>query len=225
MSMKTLFVTTVGLLLLLASTGFAQTPIPQATVAASASATVAASVTPAATPPEQNDLASRIHRRVDQKLGQKGLHFSIGDDEDILGGKGGHSDDVPEAVIPLIGIIFTTVFGAPVLIVAVIMYFGFSRNRMMHKTIRLMVEKGQPVPPALLAPPPPAVRQRSDMRRGVVLVMIGLALMLFFGAVKSWQGGAWAIGIIPFVIGVGYLLVWKLEGGQKPGPDNPPPLP
>ena len=105
------------------------------------------------------------------------------------------------------------------------MYFSFSRNRMMHKTIRMMVEKGQPVPAALLAPPPPAQRQRSDMRRGVVLVMVGVGMMLFFAAVNEWEGGAWAIGIIPFLIGVGYLLVWKLEGGQKPEPDNPPPLP
>jgi len=78
-----------------------------------------------------------------------------------------------------------------------------------------LAEKGQPIPPALLAPPTPAVRQRSDMRRGVVLCMVGLGLMLFFGAVNAWEGGSWAIGVIPFVIGLGYLLVWKLEGEKK----------
>ena len=51
------------------------------------------------------------------------------------------------------------------------------------------------------------------------------ASMIFFGAVNDWEGGSWAIGIIPFLIGLGYLLVWKLEGGQKGKPDNPPPLP
>ena len=91
----------------------------------------------------------------------------------------------------------------------------------MHKTVRMMVEKGQEVPPALLAPPAPAQRQRSDMRRGVVLVMVGLGIMLFLGAVNDWEGGAWAMGIIPFLIGVGYLLVWKLEARK----DIPPPLP
>jgi hypothetical protein len=59
------------------------------------------------------------------------------------------------------------------------------------------------------------------MRRGVVLVMVGVGLMLFFAAVNDWEGGSWAIGVIPFVIGLGYLLVWKLEGKK----DNPPPLP
>jgi hypothetical protein len=59
------------------------------------------------------------------------------------------------------------------------------------------------------------------MRRGVVLVMVGVGLMLFFAAVNNWEGGSWAIGVIPFVIGLGYLLVWKLEGKK----DNPPALP
>ena len=74
---------------------------------------------------------------------------------------------------------------------------------------------------------PPAQRQRSDMRRGVVLVMIGLGLILFLGAVNEWEGGAWAIGVIPFLIGVGYLLVWKLEGknGKLEGKNGVPPPP
>jgi len=52
--------------------------------------------------------------------------------------------------------------------------------------------------------PPPAQRQRSDMRRGVVLVMVGLGIMLFLGAVNNWENGAWALGIIPFLVGAGY---------------------
>jgi uncharacterized membrane protein len=102
----------------------------------------------------------------------------------------------------------------------VIMYFGFSKNRMMHRTVRMMVEKGQPVPEALLNPPP-AQRQRSDMRRGVVLVMVGVGLMIFLAAVNDWEGGAWSIGLIPFLIGAGYLLVWKLEGKKDSAPRLP----
>jgi uncharacterized membrane protein len=104
------------------------------------------------------------------------------------------------------------------------MYFGFSKSRMQHRTIRMLVEKGQPVPPELLAPPTPAVRQRSDMRRGIVLFMVGVGLLIFLGAVNDWENGAWAIGLIPALIGLGYLMVWKLEGGKRRA-DNPPPLP
>jgi uncharacterized protein DUF6249 len=222
--MKTLFLICVGSLLL-AWSAFSQTPTISPVTSPAPSASAAAAISPAASASPESDLAGKIHHRIDQRLRQKGLSINIGDDDD--GGPRVHSgtDDVPEAVIPLVAIIFMTIFGAPVLIVAVIMYFGFSRNRMMHRTVRMMVEKGQPVPPALLSAPVPAQRQRSDMRRGVVLVMIGLGLMLFFAAVNNWEGGSWAVGIVPFLIGAGYLLVWKLEGGAKAKADNPPPLP
>jgi len=102
--------------------------------------------------------------------------------------------------------------------VGLIMYFGFSKSRAMHKTVRMMVEKGQPVPEALLNPPP-VVRQRSDLRRGVTLLMIGAGLIVFFGAVNDWEGGVWSLGIIPFLIGLGYLLVWRLDvRKEEPSP-------
>ena len=96
-------------------------------------------------------------------------------------------------------------------------------SRMRQRTIRMMVEKGQPVPAELLAPHARTVRQRSDVRRGVIWTMIGLGAMIFFGAVNEWEGGVWSIGLIPFLIGLGYLMVWKLEGKKNVPP--PPPGP
>ena len=107
-----------------------------------------------------------------------------------------------------------------VLIVAAIMFFSYLKSRSLHRTVREMVEKGQEVPAALFAPPA-AIRTRSDLRRGVVLMMVGIGLMGFFGAVNDWDGGAWSLGLIPFLIGAGYLLVWKLEARR----DKVPPLP
>src|SRR5438270_146968 len=185
----------------------------------------ASHVTPALSSPAVSDSpttspASELERSIAKKH-KKYFNFTIGDQDSDTEAKGdGSHDDIPALVVPIVAIVFLTIFGAPILIVAVIMYFGFSKNRMMHRTIQLMVEKGQPVPPALLAPPAPAQRQRSDMRRGVVLAMIGIGLMIFLAAVNGWEGGAWSIGIIPFLIGAGYLLVWKLEGKK----DNAPPV-
>ena len=193
----------------LAAGSFAQAPTQSPTASAPAAT---ATVSPASTP------ESEIERAIRKKQ-KRHFNFTIGDRETDAD-RAKSSEDIPAMVIPLVGIVFLTIFGAPILIVAVIMYFGFSKNRMMHRTIQLMVEKGQPVPPALLAPPAPAQRQRSDMRRGVVLAMIGIGLMIFLAAVNGWEGGAWSIGIIPFLIGAGYLLVWKLEGKK----DNAPPV-
>jgi len=200
--------------LALALTSFAQAPTasPIANTPAAA-ATISATSTP----------ASKIEQSI-RKKHKKHFGLTIGDhdkDLDALDRLGDEkSGDLPEFVIPIVAITMLTVFGAPVLIVALIMYFSFSRSRALQKTVRMMVEKGQPVPEALLNPPP-AQRQRSDLRRGVVLAMIGIGLMAFFGAVNDWEGGSWTLGLIPFLIGAGYLLVWKLDTKK----DNPPPVP
>lgn len=177
------------------------------------------------TPTEPGSIADRIHKKLDKKLRHKGIIIDNDGDSDTTDGDH-HDDVVPEQVIPIIAIVMMSVFGAPILIVGLLLYFGFSRSRMMHKTVRMMVEKGQPVPEALLNPPP-HVRKRSDLRRGVILLMIGTGLMVFLGAVNDWEGGAWALGLIPLLIGVGYLLVWMLEGkpDEQRKADIPPPLP
>ena len=179
-----------------------------------AQSTPALSVAPSATAPASGDLGDEIRRRFDKKF-KTGGHIRIDKDKDDLEDK-----DIPSQVIPIVVVSMLAVFGAPVLIVAVIMYFGFSKTRALHRTVRLMVEKGQEVPAALLNPPP-AQRQRSDMRRGVLLLMVGLGLVIFFGVVADWDSGVWTLGMIPALIGAGYLLVWTLEGRK----DNPPPVP
>ena len=83
--------------------------------------------------------------------------------------------------------------------------------------------EGQPVPAELLAPEVRRVRRRSDVRRGVIWTMVGLGLMVWLAAVNDWEGGVWSFGLIPFLIGLGYLIVWKLEGKKEIPP--PPPRP
>ena len=183
-------------------------PAPMGTVSPGATLAPAAAVSPA-----RGTTSDDLQKRIEKKVRK---HLNVSVDDDAVE----HDSDVPWIAIPIVTIVFLTIFGTPIFIVAVILYFSFSKTRALHRTVRLMVEKGQPVPEALLNPPP-AQRQRSDMRRGVVLAMVGLGLMLFFAAVNDWEGGAWSIGLIPFLIGAGYLLVWKLEGKK----DNVPPVP
>jgi hypothetical protein len=204
--------------------GPTETPIASPTVATVATAaTSIAAPASIATPAQRatassasSDLADKIHRKLEKKLGRKHGIVIDGGDEGADHEKS--HDDIPEFVIPIVAITMLAVFGMPVLIVGLIMYFSFSRSRALHRTVRMMVEKGQPVPEALLSPPP-AQRQRSDMRRGIVLTMVGFGIAIFLAA-TDWGGSSWTLGIIPLLIGVGYLLVWKLEGKK----DNPPPV-
>jgi len=177
----------------------------------------ATSVTPTATASvsPSGDLADKIHQRFEKKFGRHHGIVIDGHDSDESS-----SGDIPGEVIPIVAITMMTVFGAPVLIVGVIMLINYFKARSLHRTVQTMVEKGQPVPTALLAPPV-VPRPRSDLRRGIILVMVGLGIAVFLLA-TDWGGSSWSLGAIPFLIGVGYLLVWKLEAKKN---DNPPPLP
>ncbi len=213
-----------------AAPAFTATPTPFVTPAATAQPTVAASpfvtatpfasVTPAATPTPANSLTvtlsssstpdpdDAIDNMIEKKIRR---HFTTSSSHHTSS----NDDDVAWMAVPIVFIVFLAIFGMPVLIVAVILYFSFSKNRAMHKTVRLMVEKGQPVPESLLNPPP-VVRQRSDLRRGIKWMLWGFGLMIFFGACSGWDGGAWSLGIIPFMIGVGYLIFWRLDLRDRP---------
>jgi uncharacterized protein DUF6249 len=206
-----------------------ETPIvsptaPTAATAATAATSIAASastptVAPSATSSSaSSDLADKIHRKLEKKLGHKHGIIIDGDDKD-------EDADLQQmrnlVAIPIVAIVFLSIFGAPVAIVIVIGIFALMGSRMRQRTIRMMVEKGQPVPAELLAPEVRRVRRRSDVRRGVVWAMVGLGMMIFFGAVNDWEGGVWSLGLIPFLIGLGYLIVWKLENKK----DIPPPPP
>ncbi len=200
----------------LAISVFAQVPTASPVASpptATPDATANASVSP-------SDLADRIHRKLDKKLrGHHGITIDSGDkDEDADLRK--MRDFV---AIPIVAIVFLSIFGAPVLIVIMIGIFALLGSRMRQRTIRMMVEKGQPVPAELLAPEVRHVRRRSDVRRGVVWTMVGLGLMIWLAAVNDWEGGAWSFGLIPFLIGLGYLIVWKLE--RKNDVPPPPPVP
>jgi citrate lyase gamma subunit len=216
----------------LVSTLLGQVPSPSASPVASpaspspavvAGANISPSVAASVTPDEESDISRDVARKLKRHFGVTiknpssvtidRRHHRDNDSDDDFG-------DGALMAIPIIGIIFTTLFGAPVMVVAAIMFFSYLKSRSLHRTVRTMVEKGQEVPAALFAAPP-VVRARSDMRRGVVLLMIGFGVMIFFGATSDWEGGSWALGIIPFLIGVGYLLVWKLERPK----DKVPPLP
>jgi hypothetical protein len=200
-------------------------PSPQATTSVTAAATSPAvattSATVSATPDREESIESEVARKLKHKFGitidsphgttHVSRHHNSGDSDD--------EDLGALMAIPIVGIIFTTLFGAPVMVVAAIMLFSYLKSRSLHRTVRTMVEKGQEVPAALFAPPP-VVRARSDMRRGVVLLMVGIGIMIFLGAANDWEGGAWSLGMIPFLIGAGYLIVWKLEGRK----DKVPPL-
>ena len=80
--------------------------------------------------------------------------------------------------------------GAPIALVGSILWYKSRKTRMIHQTALLLAEKGQPVPPELFMG---VDEPFSDLRRGVVLVALGLGLALFMFQMDT----PWSLGLIP----------------------------
>lgn len=105
------------------------------------------------------------------------------------------------------------------------------REQLRHDTIRLLAERGQPIPNELLAGDADAFARAADghvrgcdfgrhaLHRGIMLIAIGggLALMFWIMEPMSWL---WAIGMIPLFLGVGHILIWSLDARQRGNPSD-----
>jgi len=121
--------------------------------------------------------------------------------------------NLQETVVPIV--IVTVVFLTSAIIVATIFLFLHRAKELKHQTIRLALEKGQPLPPGLLEDGPAPRPQGNDLSRGVKAVFLGLGLGLFFYFLGHPK--LWAIGFIPGFIGLGYLAAYALTGRSQPG--------
>ena len=111
----------------------------------------------------------------------------------------------------MIGIAHTVIFfGALVAIFFVVVSGRVRRSRMQHETIRMLAEKGLPIPRELFQPPV----QRNDLRKALIWIAVGLG----FGALSlvgpAHNQRVWAVGMIPMLIGVAFLIAWKVDSTQ-----------
>ena len=83
-----------------------------------------------------------------------------------------------------------------------------SQRKLTHETIRLMVEKGIPIPPEMFA-------DRSSLRLGVINITTSLGFLAFclISHDEIWRQ-LWGAGVIGLAIGIGYIVVWKKSNGN-----------
>ena len=89
------------------------------------------------------------------------------------------------------------------------------RAALLHETLRLMIEKGQPIPPELLQSPDGVRRPRNDLRIGLVFISIGIGLGVLL---LSQADDAWPVALIPLLMGVAFLVARKLEQNHNGQP-------
>lgn len=125
-----------------------------------------------------------------------------------------------EHVENMVGILVPiSLFAMVTLMVIVPRYFRSLERQRMADTVRLAIEKGQPLPPEVIGaltttddrpPRSPA----GDLRRGLILVGVGLGMAvagltgLGEGHINTGLAGA---GAIPGFIGLAYIVMYFIE--------------
>lgn len=114
-------------------------------------------------------------------------------------------------------VIPTAFFGTIIGIVLMFVILRLRRDHKLHETLRAMIDKGVDIPPALLVPP---VAKKNDRRTGIILAMAGVGTSGFLFMVDKSASGAWALGFVPFFLGVGYLVAHVLDVRAANGPTS-----
>ncbi|HVB84874.1 MAG TPA: DUF6249 domain-containing protein [Rhodanobacteraceae bacterium] len=100
--------------------------------------------------------------------------------------------------------------GMPVIIVVAGLIYSYRRAKLRQQLLLKLVESGQPIPAELLQP---NSTPRSPLRAAIVWAAVGLGLIVF-GAMID-QRPILAAGFIPLLVGLGLLLVHRIESRRE----------
>ena len=114
----------------------------------------------------------------------------------------------PSIFIPFV------LFLGPTLIVLIYFRYRHLQAQARYATLVQLAEKGVELATHMLAEPRLAY---SERRRALVLISAGLGLMVMFVALPGHfdnglsVGSLWGLGLLPLMIGLGYLASWWLN--------------
>ena len=115
-------------------------------------------------------------------------------------------DGIIVALIPIFGIV--GVFGMPVFIVLIVLYFDKRNKEQFHSTLQKLIGSGQELSPELLQSIPGYQKKghdkRNDIRTGTITTGVGIGIALFgqFGAAETELVG---IGLLVLSIGLAFI--------------------
>jgi hypothetical protein len=118
-------------------------------------------------------------------------------------------------VVDIVAIV--TIFGMPVVIIAMGLYARERRSKRLHETLRAMVEKGVPITPELLAQLQHGQSRNRHLLGGLIFMGVGTALLI--NCFRNW--GDCVAGWIFLFMSAAFLIVWFVERKDKSN-DQPP---
>jgi len=139
--------------------------------------------------------------------------------------------DVAPWIVGVVFLVLGSIFLTPIILLVGIIWYKLRKTRLQNDAVLKLAERGvmpsaqavdavmagtppaQAAPAAIGAAVPQAVASRrravwSDLRKGVLLVAVGLALSLYSitdSAEPNW------VGLVLLFVGAGYIALWWLE--------------
>jgi hypothetical protein len=103
-------------------------------------------------------------------------------------------------------------FAAITIIFSLWFYFRYQARMATQKTFRLALEKGNELSPEFikqLGEPEPS--KDKDLRRGLVWVAIGIAMVILGAAINEpdAMGPMMGSAAFPGLVGIAYLIMWR----------------
>ncbi|OGT81700.1 MAG: hypothetical protein A3H91_10530 [Gammaproteobacteria bacterium RIFCSPLOWO2_02_FULL_61_13] len=143
----------------------------------------------------------------------------------VINGDGDSDDDIPSWVgfVAALAVVFT--LGMPIIVVGLILYFGYRKRRLAHDTINGFLASGKEIPPEIMhnlfqdaGRSIQAQAPRTNMHKGTLNASLGLGMVIGFSIIDA--DFLAAIGFIFLLVGLAQLLIWKLEQGKKSEGDS-----
>jgi hypothetical protein len=93
-------------------------------------------------------------------------------------------------------------------------YFRYRARAEMQQTVRVALERGHELSPELIDRlGEPRKSPVQDLRRGVISIFVGIGIAVFgyFLDEQDAERPLLAISMLPFAVGIAYLILWKLD--------------
>ena len=115
----------------------------------------------------------------------------------------------------------SVLFIATALVIWVFFYFRYQTRARVQETIQAALDKGAELTPELIdRMAGPKRGPESDFRRGLVAVAIGVAFAIFGLTLDEEEAirPLIAVGTFPLLVGVAYLIMWRLGSSKEQRP-------
>jgi len=108
----------------------------------------------------------------------------------------------PSFILGLISILMIVI----ILLISIPFYFNYRKTRSFHRLIYSYIERDKEISNNIILS---NFKSRTDLQKSIILIFTGIGISIVLALVIG--GRSWSLGLIPFIIGIGYFVTSRLE--------------